>query len=124
MRFRLSRSIAAALAVAVLLAVGTDARQPGTSQTTLVRAARVIDGRGGSPIANGGVLIRGDRIERVGPAAGMSADTVIDLGSATLLPGLIDLHTHLTDEVGTNWESNLLTTTPGRAAIYGAVNAR
>ncbi|MCA1560086.1 MAG: amidohydrolase family protein [Acidobacteria bacterium] len=36
----------------------------------------------------------------------------------------MDLHTHLTDEVGTNWESALLTTTPGRAAIYGAVNAR
>jgi len=68
--------------------------------------------------------VRGDRIERVGPAAGLSADQVIDLGSATVLPGLIDLHTHLTDEVGTNWESALLTTTPGRAAIYGAVNAR
>ena len=74
--------------------------------------------------ANAGVLIRGDRIERVGPAAGMTADEVIDLGTATVLPGLIDLHTHLTDEVGTNWESDLLTTTPGRAAIYGAVNAR
>ena len=70
------------------------------------------------------MLIRGDRIERVGPAAGLSADQVIDLGTATVLPGLIDLHTHLTDEVGTNWESALLTTTPGRAAIYGAVNAR
>lgn len=98
--------------------------QPAAPPTTLVRAARVIDGRGGAPIANGGVLIRGERIERVGPAAGMTADEVIDLGSATLLPGLIDLHTHLTDEVGTNWESALLTTTPGRAAIYGAVNAR
>jgi imidazolonepropionase-like amidohydrolase len=90
----------------------------------LVKAARIIDGRGGAPLVIAGVLIRGDRIERVGPAAGMTADEVIDLGSATVLPGLIDLHTHLTDEVGTNWETNLLTTTPGRAAIYGAVNAR
>ena len=92
--------------------------------TRLVKAARIIDGRGGPPLAGGAVLIRGDRIEGVGAADAMTADEIIDLGSATLLPGLIDLHTHLTDEVGTNWESALLTTTPGRAAIYGAVNAR
>jgi imidazolonepropionase-like amidohydrolase len=102
------------------------AQQPGQrpERTVLVRAAQIIDGRGGPPLRNGAVLIAADRIERVGPSAGMTADEVIDLGTATVLPGLIDLHTHLTDEVGTNWESALLTTTPGRAAIYGAINAR
>ena len=104
------------------LAQAPEGQVPG--RTVLVKAARIIDGLGGAPLVNGGVLIRGERIERVGPSAGMTADTVIDLGNATVLPGLIDLHTHLTDEVGTNWETNLLTTTPGRAAIYGAVNAR
>src|SRR5687768_8368856 len=63
------------------------------SRTVLIRAAQVIDGRGGAPIVNGSVLVRGDRIERVGSADGMTADQVIDLGSATVLPGLIDLHT-------------------------------
>ena len=104
------------------LAQAPEGQVPG--RTVLVKAARIIDGLGGAPLVNGGVLIRGERIERVGPSAGMTADTIIDLGNATVLPGLIDLHTHLTDEVGTNWETNLLTTTPGRAAIYGAVNAR
>lgn len=103
---------------------GQPAQVPSAGRSVLVRAAQIIDGRGGPPIRNGGVLIRGDTIERVGPAEGLAADKVIDLGTATVLPGLIDLHTHLTDEVGTNWESALLTTTPGRAAIYGAVNAR
>src|SRR5687768_2870838 len=55
------------------------------SRTVLIRAAQIIDGRGGAPIVNGSVLIRGDRIERVGSAEGMTADQVIDLGSATVL---------------------------------------
>jgi imidazolonepropionase-like amidohydrolase len=111
-------------AITLAAGAGQPAQVPSAGRSVLVRAAQIIDGRGGPPIRNGAVLIRGDKIERVGPAEGLAADQVIDLGTATVLPGLIDLHTHLTDEVGTNWESALLTTTPGRAAIYGVVNAR
>jgi len=115
---RLSILMPAALVASI--AAGAVAQQPAT---VLVRAARIIDGRGGAPLIGAALLIRGDRIERVGLAAELRADRVIDLGSATVLPGLIDLHTHLTDEVGTNWERALLTTTPGKAAIFGAKNA-
>lgn len=113
------------LAVVLIAAAAALAGRAGAQEqgTVVVRAARIIDGRGGAPLTGGAILIRGDRIERIGGQAELQGDRVIDLGSATLLPGLIDLHTHLTDEVGTNWERALLTTTPGRAAIFGAKNA-
>jgi imidazolonepropionase-like amidohydrolase len=116
--------LAAAGIIATTTLYATSSQPTEAARTVLIRAAQILDGRGGPPVRDGAVLIRGDKIERIGRAADLKADQVIDLGTATLLPGLIDLHTHLTDEVGTNWESALLTTTPGRAAIYGAVNAR
>lgn len=89
-----------------------------------IRAARLIDGRGGAPLAPAVVVVRGDRIEAVGRDLPIPAGArVIDLGSATLLPGLIDLHTHLTS-TGVHWEDELLKTTPGQAALHGAKNAR
>ena len=90
---------------------------------TLVRAARLIDGKG-AVAEPGAVLVEGDRIVAVGSdAQAADADRVVDLGDATLLPGLIDLHTHLTDEIGVHWEEVLITTTPAEAALHGAANA-
>jgi imidazolonepropionase-like amidohydrolase len=92
---------------------------------TVVRAARLIDGRGGAPLAPAMVLVEGDRITGVGPSLAVPGGArVIDLGGATLLPGLIDLHTHLTDKFGVHWEEVLTTTTPPEAALWGAKNAR
>ena len=86
----------------------------------LIRAARLIDGKG-NLMEPGAVVVGGDRIVAVGSRLG--GDIVVDLGDVTLLPGLIDLHTHLTDKVGTHWEEVLITTTPAQAALYGAANA-
>jgi imidazolonepropionase-like amidohydrolase len=66
----------------------------------LIRAAHLIDGRSDSPRDNISVLVEGDRIVAVGPAAQIDsrasgAVTTIDLGGATILPGLIDNHTHV-----------------------------
>ena len=91
----------------------------------VVKAARLVDGRGGAPLAPAMVLVDGDRIAEVGARLAVPPGArVVDLGDVTLLPGLIDLHTHLTDKAGVHWEEALVTTTPGQAALWGAVNAR
>ncbi len=108
-----------AIVAAAVLAGGQATPPP----VTAVRAARLIDGRGGPPIASAVVIVRGDRIDAVGSGLAIPAGArVVDLGNATLLPGLIDLHTHLTS-TGVHWEDELLKTTPGQAALHGAQNA-
>jgi imidazolonepropionase-like amidohydrolase len=98
--------------------------QSAVAPVIVVRAARLINGRSAAPIAPAVVVIRGERIDAVGAGAPIPAGArVIDLGNATLLPGLIDLHTHLTS-TGVHWEDELLKTTPGQAALHGAQNAR
>jgi imidazolonepropionase-like amidohydrolase len=75
------------LAAAAMFAV--DAPQT----VTVVRAARLIDGRGGAVVAPAVVVVRGNKIESIGGVVPAGAQ-VIDLGDVTLLPGLIDVHTH------------------------------
>ncbi|MCY3611362.1 MAG: amidohydrolase family protein [Gemmatimonadetes bacterium] len=111
--------------VAVLLGMSAVAMPAVLSaqEHILIRAERMIDGKG-NLTEPGAVVVLGDRIVAVGSeATTMSGDNLVDLGDATLLPGLIDLHTHLTDKVGTHWEQVLITTTPAQAALYGAANA-
>ena len=58
-----------------------------------LRAARLIDGRGGAVVSPGVIVVRGNKIESIGGAVPAGAQ-VIDLGDMTLLPGLIDAHVH------------------------------
>lgn len=73
------------------------------AQTTAIRAGKLFDPKSGQMLANQVVLIQGERIPSVGPATGVpipAGANVIDLSRATVLPGLIDGHVHLTDAVG------------------------
>jgi imidazolonepropionase-like amidohydrolase len=108
----------------VLLALASPT--PGARADVLVlKAARLVDGRGGAVLAPAMVRVEGDRIAAVGARLDVPPGArVVDLGDSTLLPGLIDLHTHLTDRYGVHWEEALLKTTPGQAALWGARNAR
>jgi imidazolonepropionase-like amidohydrolase len=90
-------------------------------QVIVIRASRMITAVDDRVVSPAVVVVRGDRIVSIGGGVPDGA-RVVDLGSATLLPGLIDLHTHLTS-TGVHWEDELLKTTPGQAALHGAHNA-
>jgi imidazolonepropionase-like amidohydrolase len=72
-------------------------------QVTAVRAGKMFDPKSGTNLTNQVVLITGDKITDVGPADKVKIPAgakVVDLSSATVLPGLIDGHVHLTDAQG------------------------
>jgi imidazolonepropionase-like amidohydrolase len=95
------------------------------AQGVVVKAGRLIDGRGGRPLVPAMVRLEGDLVVEVGERLAIPLGArVLDLGAATLLPGFIDLHTHLTDKEDVHWEEVLLKTTPSQAALWGARNAR
>src|SRR5215469_4177567 len=80
-----------------LLSVGQLAAQS-VPHVTLVKAGRVLDPKTGNVLSPAAVLIEGNKIKEVGPPSKVQAPSgakIIDLGKATLLPGLIDSHTHL-----------------------------
>jgi imidazolonepropionase-like amidohydrolase len=91
-----------------------------------LKAARLFDGTSDSVVTNGVVVIEGNRIKSVGGPIPAGAE-VIDLGDATLLPGFIDAHVHLTGESGENFYLNYfqdLMRQPAEQALLASTYAR
>jgi imidazolonepropionase-like amidohydrolase len=93
---------------------------------TLLRAGHILDVHTGKEAAAETIIIEGDRITAIAPTASTpanSGDREVDLTAYTLLPGLIDVHTHLT--MAPNFDPYFeLSMTPGKEAIIGVENAK
>ncbi len=104
------KPIAIALAMTLLSIAAAPALKaddaPPAPRHLAIRAAHLIDGVADQPINDAVVLIDGDRITAVGSRLAIPADTqVIDLGDATLMPGFIDCHTHITGQADDYYKS-------------------
>ena len=115
-----------AITVALTMLMGAAHAQSPAPKRTVLHPGRVLDVRTGQLRTDQAIVIEGDKIAQVGPASEVKAatgDVTIDLPDATLLPGLIDMHTHLTFELSSLGYEGLKIST-AREALHGAFNAR
>jgi imidazolonepropionase-like amidohydrolase len=114
-----------------VLQAQTPAAQP-APVSTVIKAARLLDVRKGTYLQNAAVWIEADRIKEIGRASEVVAHApkdakIIDLGGATLLPGLIDCHTHIMarmDDSDIGYVVGLATKSQAFRALEGAYDAR
>lgn len=121
---KLARLILIGMALISGMAAAQNTPSPAVKHV-VIRAGRLLDVKTGNNLTNQAIVIEGDKIASVGPAASMKAApdaAVVDLPNATVLPGMIDAHTHLTFNPQFGYET--LGISVPREALIGARNAR
>ena len=111
----------------VSAATTTQAQQePRAGKRTLIRAGHILDVKTGNLSDAQTIIVVGDSIQSIAPSSStspQSGDEVIDLANMTVLPGLMDVHTHLT--MNPDFDPfREVTSTSAKEAINGVVNAR
>jgi imidazolonepropionase-like amidohydrolase len=129
MRELFRRSPFRVLAVSVLAATAVFAQgQKPAAKSYVLKASRMFDGKSDALVKPGLVVVTGDKIAGVGAAASVPAGAeIIDFGDATLLPGFIDAHTHLTSMYSEDYKQSALDDlqkTTAEKALDSSVNAR
>lgn len=117
------RTLLVALGLSAVTPALAAAQTPEDAGPIVVRAARLLDLSSGEIVRNPVVVVRGERIDAVNPADLPATDHDLDLGDVTLLPGFIDLHTHLAFQISAESFIRPVTETPSDYAYDAAGHA-
>jgi imidazolonepropionase-like amidohydrolase len=113
----MQRSIALATALWALTST------PSNAETLVIEAGQYLDVVQGRLVSPAVIVVEGDRIAAINPDVRPNAARTLDLRQYTLLPGLMDAHTHLNYEIVEGWETEPVRLTAGDFALRGVPNA-
>ncbi len=94
------------------------------SETTVIRARRMLDVQSGHMLSPAAIVVTDGLISAINPPAVPDGAAVVDLGDVTLLPGFIDMHVHITMRGGPQWRSDIVADTPADTVLRAIPSAR